>query len=335
MMKSLLFTILFCLILSHSAFAEITYYIKDRGGSDNFTGTTPATAFRTLDRVHQILHNERPTDDVRIIILQGHYYCREMKVPWTYFNYPYTVTIEGAQVHNRRATFYGHDANNKRCDRSVWLWIKHSKIATGLTISNLTIKNYRGAISIEGRANEPSRTDNGIKIVGNIFEKIGDAHYTSSAVGKGAILLRNTFGNIISGNIFSEIQNKYETRGLIHGVYFRSMSHRNQVVANKFIDISGSAIKLTDYSNENRFYRNTFEKTTWAIVDRWCGAKEDPTTACGNAEPQCPSWGNKFDLSTNNRNYVGPNVRSVWVAEIPEGQTCRYPPSATRPRMYM
>lgn len=334
MKKLPILSILF-LLLSVVSFpsvaGELVLYIAATGSSDGNSGLEPGSPIRTLDKALSILNAKRVAGelnrDVRISIKGGNYYCRELSDEWNFFNPPYKLTIEG--INN--PVFHGHNQDGVKCAKGVWMLVRHGKINTGLTIKGLKITKYKGAITIIG-SDEPTSVKANISITNNIFEKLGDLHYSSNSAGKGAILLTRTNGNFITNNTFTDIENIYDNRGLIHAVYFTSEAKGNLVQNNNFVNVSGSTIKITDFSNNNVIINNSFTKTTTAIVDRWCGARtEDDISKCPGGMPQCPSWGTVIDTQTEQyKNVFLSEVSQAYgIYKVPAGQLCRFNPLST------
>lgn len=304
--KSILFAGL--LLAGEPSCAWDIYVAPD--GADSNEGSSMEAPLASMGAAHKRLleleKEYRVSEPSTVWVAPGNYYCRGMgrgrRSNWTYYSPSGEVSIQPlAQIaapasksenDALRPTFYGVDENGKPCRESVWMTVRHGKVRMGLAIRGLKIKHYRGALSIAGWKKEITRVDQEITITNMVFEEIGDLYWKADIAGKGAILLDYTFGNLIEGNVFRRIQNdriviKEEiqgkiqekiqiTSGLIHGIYFAHAASRNRVVGNRFAEASGSAIKLTDYSNLNRFEHNHFNNVQQVINDRWCGARNQP-----------------------------------------------------------
>lgn len=307
--------------------AEKIIIISAGGGSDANDGSSLKNSIRTLDRAQRILFEARQKgeqlEDIRIAFTGGDYYCREMESAWSFFNPPFRITFDGA-FSGPRARFHGKSADGVKCKRGVWLYVKHGKIDTGLTISGFSVDYYKGGITIVG-PDDQTKVKANVTISDNVFSNLGDLHYTSTSAGKGAIIMTRSNGNKITKNLFQNIENGTDRSGLIHAIYQTSLSGGHMIEGNTFEQISGSAIKVTDFSNSNTIRSNHFSYTPAAFDDRWCGALENPSE-CPGAVPQCPSWNNLLELEDPlSRNVVGPGVKRVFrVVEIPPGQECRF-----------
>jgi hypothetical protein len=328
-----------------AATGPLRFYLAARGGTDANDGLAPDRPLRTLDRVHAILVATRPDRDIFVEVGAGTYACREMTTPWTFVNgHPIVIeaqspvsspasTSEGATA---RPVFSGLDDTGERCPRSNFLTVQHGHVAVRLTLRGLAIAGYRGALTFAGTSPGTTRVDQEIHVDNMVFTNIGDAYHRvvhadgTVLAGKGAILLRQTFGNTITNSVFRHVRNGDATAGQVHALYFTSLASRMVVTGNVFDDLSGGAIKISDYSSLNRFANNSFSRAPAAYVDRWCGALEDPATACGG-EAQCPSWENIFELATNATTAI--LGAAVQVYPIPSGQTCRYAPLASGVRL--
>lgn len=354
------------------------YYISV-DGQDGNSGDSPETALKTLDAVHKKLVDLKPDSDVRILILPGNYYCRDMEEKWTYFHPKHTVSIEPYENvpspafhkdsvnHPSRPVFLGKTKDGGSCtftddsfyykkldgtpqnrqdERSIWMSIEHGLNPVNLTIQGLRISSYRGGITIQNNKDVITRVNQNITIRNMVFQRIGDSYSDSRLEGKGVILLNYTFGNHFIDNYFQYIRNSEATAGLVHAIYFAQASSRNRVLNNTFHSITGSAIKLTHFSNQNVFEGNRFSYVAQSVTDRWCGAREkcdkycieskteatvDPVTkvktekiVCVKKGPQCPSWGNRFHKNKNISADILNDGLSVRVYPT-KGQTCEYP----------
>lgn len=317
-------------------------------GDDARDGRTFATAVATLDRAQAILFAERPDRAVAIRVAPGDYRCRELTEPWTYVG-THPVTIEPMEAvpspavdswdHPNRPRFWGVTEAGTVCRRSVFFNLHHGRVRVDLTIRGIAIRHYRGGISLVNPAAVGTRVDQNVIVDNVAFVRIGDFYHrtASGLIGKGAVLLTYTYGNTFRNNYFFHIRNDDPSPGAIHAFYFTNRASRNVVEDNVFQGHSGSIVKLTDYSNANVFRRNRFSNAPVAIVDRWCGAREDPVGVCPGDVAQCPSWDNRFSINASDpdRNYWSSLsfAEPYVVYPIPEGQTCGVAPARSGVRM--
>ena len=327
---------------------DLTLYLAPTG-HDTDDGRTPGTAIAGLDRAHDLLVQLAPTGKVRIAVAAGIYHCIATNHPWTFHNGqpvviepvdpvagPASATLDDP----KRPVFSGQDTAGLPCHgSSVFFSVENGSAPMKLTITGITITLFRGGITIRnGTLTTPPTTDAAVTIDNVAFSRLGDLYYhlpgsTSGVLaGKAAIMLSQTAGNRFTRNAFENIRNGTATAGLIHAFYLTALAQRNTIDACDFNGITGEAIKITHYSNNNVITNSRFSHMPVVIVDRWCGAREDPVTSCAGGVPECPSWGNHFSLTSNAwSSLVFPEPYVV--EPIPSGQTCAFPPPSGTPRM--
>jgi hypothetical protein len=344
------FLLLFIVLIIGLPGHALTIYLRATGSSDGNSGLSYTKAVRTLQRAHQILLNRKPNEPVTIRVGPGKYHCRGMTKPWTFRNgHPVVITsvhslaspANQSHADARRPVFYGVTPSGELCAnrRSIWMVINHGKVNMNLTIRNLKVTRYRGAITIQNPFSSSStRVNQNVRVNNMAFMKIGDQYYPQNTAGKAAILLTNTYGSRFEKNYFYHIKNNRvirgkSTKGLIHAFYFSSKASRHVVRDNVILGFTGSAIKLTNYSNANLFEYNRFSYGPTAIVDRWCGSKEDPSI-CAGGIAQCPSWNNDFSLRNNRGSNLSLAYRAI-IQPIPRGQDCGIPPPRSNLRIHL
>jgi parallel beta-helix repeat protein len=146
------------------------------------------------------------------------------------------------------------------------------------TMTGLTVRGFESGgveLSPQAGAGDDHRWDAGIAafidgavIEGNRFEDLGSLHSAPGAAdwatqryGVGGVLARGTTGSRFSHNTFDDLENG-DVRGtptgqrLIHAVYLRDGSSGNEVVGNRFSDVSGDAIRVSNGSNGNEIAGN-------------------------------------------------------------------------------
>lgn len=296
---------------AQNAFALDLYVSSTGSDTVAHDGRTIAKALRSINRAHDILNalSPAPAENVRIRIMPGNFKCSNMPLAWTFKN-GYAVSIEAYEAVQsaipsststadlNRPVFLGMDGTTK-CAKANWLAVTDSNTSLNLTVKNLKIEKYRNAITVLGSTNAINRNLANITISNMVFENLGDKYYHPSDAGKGAVVLTNTAGITFSQNYFKNIENELATEeGLIHAIYFTQNASKNKVLGNHFYNTSGSAIKLSHYSNNNVFLDNNFNMVQQALNDRWCGSRdtESDRNCIDNYETlQCPSWSNQFE----------------------------------------
>ncbi len=285
-------------------------YIVHRGGTDANGGTTFADGIRTLRRAEQILHQTNPRGPVNIWVQGGTYHCRGMNgEPWDFFNGS-RVTITSldqtipspastSRDDERRPVFVGQLADGTPCpDRSgTFLRMEHPKVATNLTVSNLRFEYYKAAFQISG-VNGYTRVQQGNVFANNVFWRIGDLYFPDAGAGKGVFQLDHTNGTMIRDNFFWHIRNAGRDAALVHAAYLTRRASWTTFDNNVVGGLSGIAVKISHFSNYNRFSNNDFMYAPAAIIDRFCGSRENPDEdGCNGGITQCPSWGNVVEAN--------------------------------------
>jgi hypothetical protein len=147
-------------------------------------------------------------------------------------------------------------------------------------MTGLTVRGYESGgveLSPQREAGKSFKDDGGLAaflsgavIEGNRFEQLGSLNtpYEKTTwsgeqrYGVGGILARGVSGSRFNHNVFDGLENG-EVRGtpngplLIHAVYARDHSSGNQVVGNRFQNVSGDPVRFCNGSNDNRVTGNT------------------------------------------------------------------------------
>lgn len=108
----------------------------------------------------------------------------------------------------------------------------------------------------------------GATIEGNRFEDLGSKEtpyrqtsWAGQRYGVGGVLLRGVQHSSVSHNVFDDLENG-PVRGtptgerLIHAVYARDRSSHNDIVGNRFSDISGDPVRFSNASDHNEVVDN-------------------------------------------------------------------------------
>ncbi|MCK6506664.1 right-handed parallel beta-helix repeat-containing protein [Myxococcota bacterium] len=315
-------------------------------GDDAADGQDPARPLRSLEGARLRVLALDPTGPVDIRIAPGTYRCAGAAEAWTWTHgQPLRIgpdrEVPGPArdhaLHPDRPVFEGRDEAGEPCDDSVWLQVQHAGEPLPLTVEGLSITRYRGGITVKAADGVQADPDLGVVLHNLVFQRIGDRYHTrwhddgTWLEGKGAVLLTRSSGITISDCWFDQVRNREGSEGLVHAIYFTSHASRCRVQGNTFHGTSGAMVKLTDFSNDNEFLDNHLSYGPHGLRDRWCGAREDPTTAC-DGQAQCPSWGNRFPYERNSWGHIDAGA-PVTVLEVPEGQRCAHAPPADGVRM--
>jgi len=108
----------------------------------------------------------------------------------------------------------------------------------------------------------------GAVIAGNRFEDLGSkktpyrqTSWSGQRYGVGGVLMHGVQQSLIADNDFEDLENG-KVRGtntgqrLIHAVYARDRSSDNDIVGNRFKDVSGDAVRVSNASNDNEIVGN-------------------------------------------------------------------------------
>src|SRR5690606_29032191 len=119
-----------------------------------------------------------------------------------------------------------------------------------------------------------------------------------------AIRFVNSKENLIENNDFVDIIN-IDREGALHALYVAHYSDSNRIDNNRFVNNTGDAVRVRDFSNGNVVTRNRFEKagSGGAYSEWYCDF--DARTDCTKATPECPSWENVFKDNLIGTNYKG------------------------------
>ena len=270
-----------------------TVFYMSPDGSDANDGTENSP-FLTLQHINQVLKNDPPDDDVRIIIAPGRYY--NQRVEWDYFDSErrHYVRFEAQDISNR-PVFDGCTQGGSCNGGGTFFSARPGDgIRTNLDFWYLRVENYQVAIQLGGRRgpynyreNEPHWDySSGNRIYGMWFENIGE---DDTAV----VRLVNGRDNLIQNNHFINAISEVNPRRL-HAVYMAHHSSNNAIRNNRFVNISGDAVRVRDESNFNSITGNTFESAgVYGYSDWFCNGKTNDRCT-KNPPEECPSWGNEF-----------------------------------------
>ncbi|GAA4288046.1 right-handed parallel beta-helix repeat-containing protein [Georgenia daeguensis] len=120
-----------------------------------------------------------------------------------------------------------------------------------LDVAGLEVRDYRtGGIRMD--------TDDNI-VDDVVFTHLGNRHVPDGP-GYAALHLLGSSGNVISGNVFENLEND-SCPGCIHGVYAANGSSDNLVAGNVFDRIMGDPVRLRHDTHDNVFTHNVFTRS--------------------------------------------------------------------------
>jgi hypothetical protein len=298
--------------VAHAA-EPFTVYMSSTG-SDAADGSTASTAVVTLDRVEEIIRNSAPSTDVEVRITQGTYVAGQTN--WDTFLPGHSITFmpidynygEGIADIAGRPVFRGNGTGSKDHE-GHWLYV-HGDGNTRLRFYYLTVESYINGIQINGgyATIDGYRipTGNGAhhnRIFGMVFRYLGSKWVHDD--GYGAVILANSAHNQVQNNIFRNLENA--TNGIIHALYIEHGAADNEVVGNKFTDISGAPVRIRNRVNGTDVHGNQFTRTgttgAGAYSEWFCGnycVTQNPASS-----RECSSINGTFWNNTVNDTYAG------------------------------
>lgn len=136
----------------------------------------------------------------------------------------------------------------------------------------------------------------GAVIEGNRFEDLGSkktpyqqTSWSGQRYGVGGVLMHGVQHSRIADNDFEDLENG-RVRGtktgkrLIHAVYARDRSSDNDIVGNRFKDISGDAVRFSNASNDNEVVGNRSRNAgVGALVSEFYNPTAGEQDSTGNA----------------------------------------------------
>lgn len=259
------------IFISCSAQALTLYVAPD--GRDRWSGSEQAP-LATIQEAHDRLAANPPNSDATVILKAG-IYSQPSRISWTYSDPIYTTTIIGQSRASTVIDGGGHGDD--------WIRIVTTRGENAnIRIRDLTVQNYRHAVSVVGDATDPAGWIGNIRIWDVGFDYIGGS-YSSASVGYGAVRFINTRNSRIFNSRIRYAEN--DTRpDLIHGVYLAHHSFSNLVENVQFYRISGDPVRTRDDSGNNTIQYNTFQYTgDVAIYSEWFDESDE-----------CPSYNNVF-----------------------------------------
>ena len=269
-----------------NAFAQ--EQLQDRSGSvgDAQKGTWQVLgqSFGSLQALHDWLVAQSqdpsstvPHEPVLHVRLTGKVVQRQ-QTTWTYYSPNQRLVIDG-----QGATVTGR---NKGRPTPGWFLsyrptvqsTEQAPAKANFEMRGLTVRGYESGgveLSPQSAPGNANRYDGGYSafiegalLEGNRFEKLGSkdtpekkTDYAKGRFGAAGVLMRGVSDSTVAGNYFEDLENG-DVRGtkwgprLIHAIYARDRSSGNTFKDNRFKDISGDSIRLSNASNDNTITGN-------------------------------------------------------------------------------
>lgn len=309
--------LLLFLFSGHCNAEEVTIYMAVNGAGDGTSATSPLATFGQAQSKVKSVWASQPQANIVVKIAPGTFVGQS--AVWTTVNKDASVSFE-AQDQNLQPVF---DGEGKVVP--AFFQLLHSGGRSNLAFKNLQIKRYLTAIQLQGDRTNFSKNNSNNQITGCTFEEIGDKYWVGvgDPVTTSAINLVNSDFNVISNNTFRKIRNidkmvdddgdgkKDDPRdaGRLHSIYLAQGSSDNQIFANQFEDVSGSFVRLRDYSNSNIISKNDFARAdanvvavdTWYCVEQFQDENRDgidDKKDCSKPTAECPSIDNSIYKNT-------------------------------------
>lgn len=302
------------------------------GGDDANDGLTLAAAVLTLKRVHAIVAQAKPNTDVEVRIAPGRYHGQ--RVTWTATMPFHRITFMPLQDDKNRPIFDGCLVENvtnasAQCPGGTWFILDHAAgQQTNLHFEYIRVERYGTAISLNGDRDAEATSNGSNRIFGCYFWKIGNVFNPALAPSTAAVRLVNSDDNDISNNHFVDVIND-SSGALLHAIYAAHLSDRNLIRANRFERGTGDAVRIRDYSNDNKILENRFIQIgAQGYSDWYCDHEVE--TACTKPTPECPSWRNEFRDNLLDGSWTCDPL-TVWkLFQDDETAGCTKPPGAPR-----
>ena len=269
-----------------NAFAQ--EQLAERSGSTSSKGGTwqvLGQSFGTLQALHDWLVTESqnpgstvPHEPVLNVRLAGNKVVQRQQTTWTYYSPNQRLVIDG-----QGATVTGRNKGRPTPGwflsyRPVVQSTESAPAKANFEMRGLTVRGYESGgveLSPQSAPGEANRYDGGYSafiegalIENNRFEKLGskdtptgETSYAEGRFGAAGVLMRGVSDSTVAGNSFEDLEND-EVRGskwgprLIHAIYARDRSSNNRFEDNRFKDISGDPIRLSNASNDNTITGN-------------------------------------------------------------------------------
>lgn len=279
---------------SHRTTDVLTLYLAPDGDDTN-DGLSPDSAILTLERAQEVLVAARPDRDVEVRVASGTYY--NQRVRWHFTMPENTIKFTREEGARERPVFDGcpgEGALPQDCRGGTWFILEADRgERTNIHFNYLQVMRYGTAISFEGNRDAEHRSNGGNRVNGSYFREIGNVFNTDLPPSTAAIRLVNSDNNEFFNNHFVNIENVDRGARLIHALYVAHGSSNNTIARNRFLNVSGDAIRLRDASNDNTITRNRIVRAGRVGFSDWY-CDHEARSDCTKREPECPSWGNVF-----------------------------------------
>lgn len=267
-------------------------------------------AFATLGEVHDWLQAERPQDPVVEVRLTPKSVIHvSAQTTWHYYNPNQRIVLDGqgaivtGLVASRPSLGYFLSYRpavgaGTTADRPAAANIEVRNVSIrgfesgGIEISPVTAPGAEHAWGggIEAFVAGAHIHDTELKGLGSKRTAPGQAVWNQMRFGAAGIMMRGVQGSVIEDNRFDHLENgrvsgSNNGPGLIHAVYINNASSGNVIRNNRFTNVSGDAIRVSNGSNKNRIVGNESKNAgKKALVNHWYNVG-DPE------HPQLPSKG--------------------------------------------
>jgi hypothetical protein len=289
------FTLLFC----RTALA-LDLFLSP-AGNDSANGASAESAIATLARAHDLVAAAlaKPPQDVTIRVAPGTY--TGQTVVWRATSPDVSIVITGPDNPATPAIFDGNKQGT-----TFFALAPRTGAPTNLTLSNLTITDYRTAVTFAGSSSGNERWSSNNRLLNNRFLANGGTAVVPMGRSTAIVRLVNSRQNMIAGNVFDGMKGK--DCKLLHAIYLAHGSSRNVITDNEFLNGCGDPIRVRDRSNQNLIYDNRFDRVgnKAAYTEWYCTSR----TRCRRDE--CPPAGNEFFNNSLGTNFDGKPLRAFF-----------------------
>lgn len=292
-------------------------------GDDAHDGRSPETPVRSLGRIQGILQQFDPRNDVHVHIAPGLY--QNQRVVWTHVIPDGRIVFQAEAGAESMPVFDGRDPDTGRVPSGSMLSLSRSDgVYSRLEFRGLRIQNYLTAFSFNGNRDDLGGFNARNVIEGCYFYRIGNIADPEAARSTAVIRLLNSKENRIVNNDFVDIVNTV-SGGLIHAIYAAHYSDENIIARNRFVNNSGDAVRIRDFSLNNDIYDNVFVRAGSAGYSDWfCNA--DIRDDCTKPTPECHSWENHFFDNILVSSFGGGSINEVALyQQHPQVEGCQPP----------
>ncbi|MFV8249860.1 hypothetical protein [Bdellovibrio bacteriovorus] len=286
--------------------------------------------FLTLKKAHAAvaaIYKLRPDAHVQVFIRGGVYYGQTLV--WTAVPRAGSLIIRG--YGSTKPVFDGRAHANAAVGSTVSLLsLRPAKAGQyNITISHLRLQNYLEGIDLIAPSRDIiTQGISGLVLEHLEFYKIGSEHAAVlDATGKrraglAAIRMVNVKQSQFRYNDFKDLYNLGHSGGSQHAYYAAHYSSNNTFYGNRFIrNLSGHAIKIRDFSNDNLIHYNYFESVTPTALQIWHCEKKDRSdcTKAGLGESR------SYNTKETKNIYINTEKYSVFKERVGQNNPLPYP----------